>query len=608
MIELLSPAKNIEVAKSAILSGADAVYIGAQSFSARSAAGNSVEDIKALCEFAHIFNAKVYVAINTILNDEELAQARDLIWKLYESKVDAVIIQDMGLLECDLPPIALHASTQCHIDSLDKAKFFDSLGFQRIVVARELGLEKIAEIVKNVKCEIECFVHGALCVGYSGQCYLSHAIGSRSGNRGVCAQPCRMPYTIFDAQEKVFSAEAHYLSLKDMNRSVSLEDLIKAGVTSFKIEGRLKEESYVKNVTSFYSEKLNELVKFLNQKRQSFGKVDLPFIPNLEKSFNRRFTEYHLHKLDRNCESFSSPKSRGEYLGEAKFVRGKSFDVRHLKKNVDNGDGLFVENPDGEVFGLRIQKVENNMAYCGQEGGRLMSYAKIWRNSCIADDKDFAKTPIRKLPVHLKVEVIEKEFKLSIKGKNILEASASLSFEEYANKFDMAKARLSDSLSKSADSYFEVKSVDFDCDKLPHISFAQINEIRRNLFENYQKVLSQFNAPKDTVRVESDELHIPKLLGDYCLNILNKKAEIFYQKRKIKVFEYALEYGTKIENKILMRTKHCILREMNLCKKQNKFPAQFSEPLFLENENVCLEIDFDCNNCEMNLALPQKGK
>lgn len=314
-VELLSPAKNAEIAKSAILAGADSVYIGASAFGARAAAANPVEDIEALCKFAHLFGCRIYVALNTILDDGELDAAARLAWSVYRAGADALIIQDFGLLECGLPPMPLHASTQCHLATPDKARFLEACGFDTIVVARELSLDEISEISKSVSCKIECFAHGALCVSYSGQCYLSHAVGGRSGNRGECAQPCRMPYSLENSEGKEVMEPAHYLSLRDMNRSKGLGEMLDAGVGVFKIEGRLKDAEYVKNITALYRKRLDAELEKRGVKKLSYGKSSAAFEPSAQKTFNRLFTEYHLRGTQGGNESFATPKARGEPIG-----------------------------------------------------------------------------------------------------------------------------------------------------------------------------------------------------------------------------------------------------------------------------------------------------
>ena len=324
-IELLAPAKDKKTAFAAIDCGADAVYIGSPKFGARVNASNSLDDIKDVVEYAHKFRVKVYVTINTIMSDDELREAVELIYQLYDIGVDALIVQDMGLLECKLPPIKLFASTQCHNSTLEKVKFLEKTGFSRVILARELSLDEIRKIADNTDVEIETFIHGALCVSYSGQCYMSYAIGGRSANRGECAQPCRKKYSLVDSDGVVVATDKHLLCLRDLNFSSDIKDLIDAGVSSFKIEGRLKDEDYIKNVVSFYRKKIDDAIENTEYERSSSGYSVLGFEADVNKTFNRGYCEYFLHGRNKNIISFDSPKSRGEYTGKVKEVFEKYF-------------------------------------------------------------------------------------------------------------------------------------------------------------------------------------------------------------------------------------------------------------------------------------------
>jgi len=354
-IELLAPAKNAEVGIAAINHGADAVYIGAPKFGARQAVGNSLDDIATLVTYAHRFYARVYVALNTILSDDELSEARSLIYKLYDIGVDALIIQDMGLLELDLPPIPLHASTQCDNRSVDKVKFLEQCGFEQVVLARELSLQQIREIGEKTSVALECFVHGALCVSYSGQCYLSQALRERSANRGACAQMCRLPYTLLDGDEEVLSRNQHLLSLKDFDASAHLLELMEAGVSSFKIEGRLKEANYVKNITAYYRQKIDQLIAGTDCRRASSGVTRFFFEPNPQKTFYRGATDYFLRTRTTNITSFETPKSLGEPVGTVREVWRNAFSV-NSDKEFANGDGLCCVNTHGDFVGFRVKK------------------------------------------------------------------------------------------------------------------------------------------------------------------------------------------------------------------------------------------------------------
>lgn len=357
-IELLSPAKNLECGIAAINHGADAVYIGASQFGARAAAGNSVEDIAELVNYAHKFRVKVLVALNTVLTDIQLPEAEQLIWDIYNAGADALIIQDMGVLKLNLPPIPLHASTQTDNRTVEKVKFLQDVGFSRVVLARELNLKQISEISKETNVELEAFVHGALCVSYSGQCYMSQANCGRSANRGQCAQYCRLPYNLLDAEGNILVKNKHLLSLKDLDQSDSLLEMLEAGVTSFKIEGRLKDVDYVKNITAFYRMKLDEIInKSTRFQRASVGKTTLNFEPNPEKSFRRGSTDYFLHGRKTDIIQPDTPKSLGEPVGKVTYI-GRNFFEVHNGNILNNGDGLCFINKQGDMTGFRVNRVE----------------------------------------------------------------------------------------------------------------------------------------------------------------------------------------------------------------------------------------------------------
>jgi len=358
IIELLTPAKNLICGRAAISHGADAIYIGGPKFGAREDAGNSLQDIEKLVEEAQVFGVKVYVALNTILYDSELEDARQQIRNLYDIGVDALIIQDMGILEMDLPPIALHASTQLHNYLPEHIKFLEAVHFKRAVLARELSIDQIRNIRSQTSIELEAFVHGSLCVSFSGRCYLSHAIGGRSANRGACAQPCRKRYTLYDADKKVISADQHLLSLKDLNQSGSIKELAEAGIQSFKIEGRLKDVDYVKNITAFYRKKMDAFLEDQPEfQAVSVGKSFLSFEANPAKSFNRGTTDYFLHGRSKEIVSFESPKFLGELVGEVSQVTTKYFEIKSALE-IANNDGLVFISAAGESVGIKVNVVE----------------------------------------------------------------------------------------------------------------------------------------------------------------------------------------------------------------------------------------------------------
>ena len=360
-IELLSPAKNLEIGIAAINHGADAVYIGGPSFGAREKVGNSIEDIEKLCRHAALYDAKVYVTMNTLLFDNELDQARKLAYDCWNAGVDALIVQDMALLNMDdMPPIALHASTQCHNIEAEKVKFLEDVGFSQVVLARELSIDEIKDIRSKTSVPLEYFIHGALCVSYSGQCYLSHVIGGRSANRGACAQPCRLAWNLENKDGKRLISNRHLLSLRDLNNSKNIEELIDAGITSFKIEGRLKDIDYVKNVTAYYRNKIDEIItKRDDLCRSSRGESNPTFYPAPEKSFSRGFTDYFIHGRQKYIDAPYSPKSMGEYLGTIEKVKNKSITIR-TGKELHNGDGLCFLDRENNLLGFYVNAVDTS--------------------------------------------------------------------------------------------------------------------------------------------------------------------------------------------------------------------------------------------------------
>ena len=612
-IELLSPARDIDIGKSAILAGADAVYIGASEFGARAAAGNSLDDISKLCAFARVYGAKVYLALNTLLRDSEIDRAVDMAWRAWEAGVDALIIQDMGLLECPLPPLELHASTQCHIASVDKAEFLAESGFERIVVARELSCSEIAKIHSRVPVRIEAFIHGALCVSYSGQCRLSYAIGGRSANRGECAQPCRMLYSFKDSMGCSIAPPAHYLSLRDMNRSEWIGALLDAGVSSFKIEGRLKDASYVKNVTLAYRRILDAEIAARGLGKESYGKVISGFEPDLSKTFNRGFTSYNICGNRGGNSAFSTPKARGEFLGVVSgvFKCGMIFKGGELS----NGDGLLFEAPDSSVSGAQVSGVDNEKVRLGSPPKWFVPAkgSKIFRNKDASFGKLLTDDCRRKLDMAFNISEdanfyifeaalldargIKSEIKIP---KSDVEASVNRAEQE---------SRFKNSFSKLGKTPFEAKSFAFECEKLPHLCASRMNSIRRDivcaLSENLSGLRRDASSRENFRKAKIFDAAKYPMERDEFANVLNSKAMEFYAKRGVNISGFACEANSvaRMRGKKLMTTLHCILREIGLCKREGKLPAKFTEPFFLESSAARLRLDFDCRRCGMEIYL-----
>ena len=605
-IELLSPAKDAECAIAAILAGADAVYMGAQNFGARSAAGNSYDDIARVCDFAHVYGARVYIALNTIFTDAELPLAREAAHKVCECGADAIIVQDMGLAAQSLPAIPIHASTQCHTTTSDKAKFLENAGFDTIVLARELTLAEISEISKSVKARIECFIHGALCVSYSGQCYLSHAIGGRSANRGQCAQPCRLAYELLDANGHIVAPSAHYLSLKDMNRSAAIGEMLDAGVSSFKIEGRLKNVDYVKNITAHYRKILDAEIAKRGLRRSSFGQSSHSFTANPHKSFNRGFCEYFLRGKNEKIESFKTPKSRGEFIGTATRTTKNGFVLS--EPNLTNGDGIFIENPNGESFGTNVQRAEATNIICGADCPKILENAKIWRNKDIVFESQISETPKRAMPVKIKISEDAQNwiFKFThIESDISAEEIFSKSSYEIAQNFERAKEQISQNMSKLGASKFSLGSLEFNAVQAPFLKASEINELRRNICEKLETAIKSAHETKRKIsqKIPETQHDFDKsaIAQDYRANVLNDTAKNFYTQRGITISEKAPETGMPNDARELMLTRHCILHELNMCKKDGKFPKNLTEPMQIKHPDITLKIEFKCRECKMGL-------
>ncbi len=589
-VELLSPAKNLETAIAAINSGADAIYIGASGFGARQKASNTLESIEKLVNYAHKFYVRVHVTINTILNNSELDEAIKLVENLYNIGVDAIIIQDMGLLKAaidgKLPPIQIHMSTQCNNRTLEQAKFFDGMGVSRVILARELSLKQIENICKNTSCEIETFIHGALCVSYSGQCYMSYANGGRSANRGECAQPCRRKYSLVDGNGKVILRDKYLLSLKDFNSSENIEKLINCGINSFKIEGRLKDINYVKNVTAYYNELLNKYAK-----RASSGKVFLDFKPNIYKTFNRKYTSYFLNRRE-ECYNFLSPKSMGEKVGTVKkvFVNGFETDAK-----LNNQDGLCCII-GGELCGFLVNKVEGNRVYPNKMPN-IKAGAVLYRNF----DFEFDKTlKVSKTVRKVGVSFFLRDNNLIVSDEDSNSITLRLPIGEEAKNPQKLRDTYIKQLNKTGESDFYTQKVVIEQNILPFLPVSEINEIRREALHLLMKERIN-NYPK---LVQNPIGYLPYWQSqvDYCANIFNDEAELFYKNSCCEVKEKALETQQNIPSGTeLMRTKHCLRYAADLCSKNNKKVKN----LYLVDENgKKYPLEFDCKNCEMVVLNP----
>lgn len=657
-LELLAPAKNLECGIAAIDHGADAVYIGAPRFGARAAAGNSLEDIKKLCDYAHQFRAKVHVTVNTIIYENEMEDTLMMIGELDRIGVDALLLQDMGVLwdvrANHLWHRELHSSTQCDARSADKVAWLSTLGFDRVVLARELSLDEIREINrKNPSTQLEVFVHGALCVSYSGVCYASEKCFGRSANRGECAQFCRMKFNLIDSNENEIEHERHLLSLKDLCQIDHLQELADAGATSFKIEGRLKDVNYVKNVVAAYSRKLDEVVAANPDKycRASFGRAIHTFQPNLKKTFNRGFTNYFLNGRQPDIASFDTPKAMGEYVGKVKEIRGNvSFNVATVA-SFANGDGLCFINDKKELEGFRVNRVEGNRLYPLRMPEHLRPGMALYRNNDQAFENILSKkTASRKIPLHIRItpqysesgalQQVYIEIGASVHVPQLLimttegfvEKHLAYKIDEYSYEFDapleLARHPQGDNirqqLSKMGNTIFECDEVVLAGDLENYfIPNSVLSEVRRALIESategIQNIVDRslakgvmeelFSAPYQLNQVGEHKMDTWKFVWQpdyakwpYLYNIANRSAEHFYKTHGMTFNSTAFELEQPKGESLIMQCRHCIRYSLGYCVKRGGKKPQWKEPLFLElGDGRRFRLEFNCAQCQMNV-------
>ena len=597
-IELLSPAKDLNCGMEAINHGADAVYIGAPKFGARAAAGNSLEDIRELCDYAHLYGARIYVTLNTILKEEELEEAERMIWDLWHAGTDALIVQDMGITRLNLPPIPLHASTQTDNRTPEKVRFLQAAGFTQVVLARELSLNEIRRIAEATTVPLEVFVHGALCVSYSGQCYLSAALSGRSANRGECAQYCRLPYTMVDATGAEIVTHKHLLSLKDMNRSDQLEALLDAGVSSLKIEGRLKDVDYVKNITAYYRKKLDAVLSRRPEyRRASAGRSTYTFEPVAEKSFNRGFTPFLLEGRTADITAFNTPKSLGEPVGTVKEIKGNSFTVAGLKQ-LNNGDGLVFFNRKGELEGFRVNRVEANRVF-PLDMPQLAPKTPLYRNFDQVFDKLLAK-PSAERRLSVKIEFLDNPFGFTLCMED--ETGARIMLAEPFAK-ELARREQQDNirtqLSKLGNTPFEASEVVVGLSENWFVPSSLLADMRRRGVEKLLEV-RRARYPRETVkRVRpSEPIPFPERSLTYLGNVANGKARSFYQDHGVEQVDPAFERSPR-KDVPLMFTKHCLRYSMGWCPTYQKNKSPYKEPYYLLYKDTCLRLQFDCKHCQM---------
>jgi putative protease len=600
-LELLSPAKDLETGKVAIRSGADAVYIGGPGFSARSAAGNSWEDIGSLCDFAHQYYSKVYVAVNTIFFDGEEGRVQNSLDKAYKSGADAIIIQDMGILKLALPPIPIIASTQCHNHEPAHIKFLMDSGFSRVILARELSIDQIRKIHDEVpEIDLEAFVHGALCVSYSGRCYFSQYLTGRSANRGRCMQTCRLPFDLIESSGNVIEKNKYLLSAKDLCMSGHLKELIDAGVTSFKIEGRLKDASYVGNTTASYSRELDGIVAESRGRyaRASSGRVKLSFEPDLSKSFNRTFTEYFYFGRKENVISEDGQKSLGEFIGKVKVIKTNCFELDR-DNDLKNGDGLCWCGADGKLEGVNINSVE---------GEKIFPFKKfpfregidIYRNENPSFEKSVINGAERR--VTASVEVSEAGGKFIVRAEDEDRNQVELQFpHEKTEAKDPAAAEENwkKQFSKTGDTIFELKKFDLTAGQNYFVPVSSLNRWRR---ETLSVLLDERlrNYPRLFNSHEKEVYEYPAKHIDSYYNVSNKYAEEFFRDAGAEVVEKVFETLDKEKIITLMTTKHCLKHHLGSCPKFGG-TKKFNEPLFLALNGHRYRLIFDCKDCVMRI-------
>ncbi|MBQ0086261.1 MAG: U32 family peptidase [Bacteroidales bacterium] len=562
-LELLAPARDLEIGIAAIQCGADAVYIAGPRFGARVAAGNTIEDVASLCTYAHRFGVRIYATLNTLLTEEELPEAEDLIWQYYRAGVDALIVQDYRIIEMNLPPIELHASTQTSIRTVEKAVALEKAGFSRIVLERQMSMERVKEICEAVSCEVEFFVHGALCMSYSGECYLSEHLAGRSANRGCCAQPCRSLYDVYDAEGGIVARQKHILSMKDYRLDSHIPELAEAGVCSFKIEGRLKNASYVKNTVRHYSNILNEFIhRNPEYRRASFGQVEGGFTPDPEITFNRGYTTCFIDGKRGVWNSQDAAKAMGKCIGTVRRVdSGKNLVEVETAVRIANGDGLMFAGNAGDPVGMRVE-VARGDSFTVRDASALRPGMKIYRNLDLCFERELEKNVPRRI-IEASVDYHSRKGHTRFTASFCDGSVATVEFNETAPEAlnsERARAMLEGQIGKiSGDIRFSLINV--DTDRVYSYTSAFLNSVRRELAEKY--------AP-------SPRKSVPFVKGD--TSGLERQGE---------------------SGGILMKSKYCVRYELGLCSRKGKGGG----PLYLENNGNRLKLEFDCKNCEMSLSL-----
>ena len=604
-IEILAPAKDLIHGMAAINAGADAVYIGAPQFGARSNANNSIEDVADLVKYAHLFNAQVFVVINTILYDNELETCRKMIYQLYDIGVDALIVQDMAIMEMELPPIVLHASTQANNRDADKIKFLKDAGIKRVVLARELNLHQIKEISEASDVELEFFVTGALCVSFSGNCYMSVANGERSANRGSCAQNCRLPYNLIDGHGDTLIKNSHLLSIKDFDVSDQIPNLIEAGIVSFKIEGRLKDIVYVKNNVSYLRQKLDAFLEENSTKytKASSGKCTYTFDSSLDRSFNRGYTDYFVNERHQAIGSWESPKSKGQYIGKLIQTVGNSYEIEngHL---LNNGDGLCFINENNEADGIYVNRAENGFVFPNVLK-EIKEGTFIYRNNDAAFIKIVERedSAVRKISTTLLLSETESGFQLMATDEDGNVSTVTLVHpKETTKNNESIEENFKINLAKTGFTPYTADEIDVVFSQNWFLPISKINEMRRTVYEQLSEIRLA-NYVRHEHQIVKTSHPYPESKLDFTYNVANKVARKFYERHGVTEIEKAFELQWDPGKSRVMTTKYCIKYELEKCPKYHKdtMDGKLKEPLVLKQGELEYKLKFNCKPCEMEI-------
>lgn len=600
-LELLSPAGNAEIGMAAVDHGADAVYIGAPKFSARAEAGSGIDDIGRLIQYAHLYYAKVYVALNTTLTDSEMPEAVQIIRDVFELGADGIIIQDPGLLETDLPPIPLIASTQMHNNTVEKIQFLEAVGFKRIILPREFSLEEIAAVRKHTRVELEAFVYGSLCVSYSGQCYMSQAITGRSGNRGVCTQPCRSRYTLTEPGGEVVEKDRFILSLKDLNLMGVIPGLVAAGVTSFKIEGRYKSIDYVKNVTAAFRQSIDQFISsHADYSRSSSGTSDLKFSPDPARTFNRGFTKYFINGRREKVGSIHTQKSIGKKVGTITAVGRNFFQLgRH---DLENGDGLCFFTHDNDLVGFRVNQIDKDRIYPNSMQNLKVGIS-LYRNHDAAFTRILKKSSAhRRIAVEMDFRQQDGMMQLTATDEDGNMAAVVVDIlSESPRDPSCAREQIRKQLSSTGNTIYKVRKLKMYPEWPGFIPIGTLNSIRRDVLdslsrtrlENYRREVRQF-TPTDTP--------YPEASLDFRSNVLNDHARNFYKRHRVMTVGAAFEALSEIQGRTVMSTRYCIRDQFGMCSRQG-MSYHAGKSLRMTDRHHTYRLEFDCRQCQMHVIL-----